>query len=216
MSEVSTCLWFGKDAESAVRFYVSIVPGSTIDRIQRSPGAWPGGEAGDVILISFRLGGQSFQALNGGAPVEYGTAVSISVQCADQAEIDRLWAALTADGGAEIMCGWLRDRWGVPWQIVPEVLPRLLAELRSGRFCARLRRNAGHGEAGRCRAGTRGGSVTRLLWEVRDHRLKYRKGRKIDAAGRKRTVRSRVKIARNGRSLEPLQVATGGSRCPRQ
>ena len=114
MSEVSTCLWFGKDAESAVRFYVSIVPGSTIDHIQRSPGAWPGGEAGDVILISFRLGGQSFQALNGGAPVEYGTAVSISVQCADQAEIDRLWAALTADGGAEIMCGWLRDRWGVP------------------------------------------------------------------------------------------------------
>jgi len=112
MSEVSTCLWFGKNAESAVRFYVSIVPGSTIDRIQRSPGAWPGGEAGDVILISFRLGGQSFQALNGGAPVEYGTAVSISVQCADQAEIDRLWAALTADGGAEIMCGWLRDRWG--------------------------------------------------------------------------------------------------------
>ena len=114
MSEVSTCLWFGKDAESAVRFYVSIVPGSTIDHIQRSPGAWPGGEAGDVILISFRLGGQSFQALNGGAPVEYGTAVSISVQCADQAEIERLWAALTADGGAEIMCGWLRDRWGVP------------------------------------------------------------------------------------------------------
>jgi predicted 3-demethylubiquinone-9 3-methyltransferase (glyoxalase superfamily) len=105
MSEVSTCLWFGKDAESAVRFYVSIVPGSTIHHIQRSPGAWPGGEAGDVILISFRLGGQSFQALNGGAPVEYGTAVSISVQCADQAEIDRLWAALTADGGAEIMCG---------------------------------------------------------------------------------------------------------------
>ena len=128
MSEVSTCLWFGKDAESAVRFYVSIVPGSTIDHIQHSPGAWPGGEAGDVILISFRLGGQSFQALNGGAPVEYGTAVSISVQCADQAEIDRLWAALTADGGAEIMCGWLRDRWGVPWQVVPEVLPRLLAD----------------------------------------------------------------------------------------
>ena len=127
MSEVSTCLWFGRDAESAVQFYVSVVPGSTIGHIQRSPGAWPGGEAGDVILISFRLGGQNFQALNGGAPADYGTAASISVQCVDQAEIDRLWAALTADGGAEIMCGWLRDRWGVPWQIVPEVLPRLLA-----------------------------------------------------------------------------------------
>jgi len=78
-------------------------------------------------LIGFRLGGQRFQALNGGAPVDYGTAASISVQCADQAEVDGLWAALTADGGSEIMCGWLRDRWGIPWQIVPEILPRLLA-----------------------------------------------------------------------------------------
>jgi predicted 3-demethylubiquinone-9 3-methyltransferase (glyoxalase superfamily) len=128
MSEVSTCLWFGKDAESAVRFYVSIVPNSRIDRLQRSPASWPGGEAGDIILISFRLGGQSFQALNGGAPIDYGTAASISVQCADQTEVDRLWAALTADGGSEIMCGWLRDRWGIPWQIVPEVLPLLLAD----------------------------------------------------------------------------------------
>jgi len=125
---VSTCLWFGKDAESAVRFYVSIVPDSTIDHIQRSPATWPGGEAGDTILISFRLGGQRFQALNGGARVEYGTAASISVQCADQADLDRLWMALTADGGSEIMCGWLRDRWGIPWQIMPEVLPRLLAD----------------------------------------------------------------------------------------
>ena len=147
MSEVSTCLWFGKDAESAVRFYVSIVPGSTIDHIQHSPGAWPGGEAGDVILISFRLGGQSFQALNGGAPMEYGTAVSISVQCADQAEIDRLWAALTADGGAEIMCGWLRDRWGVPLADRAGGPPTSSGRPESGRFCARLRRNAGHGEA---------------------------------------------------------------------
>jgi predicted 3-demethylubiquinone-9 3-methyltransferase (glyoxalase superfamily) len=112
----------------AVRFYVSLVPGSSLENIQRSPGAWPGGEAGDVILMTFTLGGQSFQALNGGAPASYGTAVSISVECSDQAEVDRLWAALTADGGSEIMCGWLRDRWGVPWQIFPEVLPRLLAD----------------------------------------------------------------------------------------
>jgi predicted 3-demethylubiquinone-9 3-methyltransferase (glyoxalase superfamily) len=128
MSKVSTCLWFGKDAEAAVRFYVSTVPDSRIDHIQRSPASWPGGEAGDVILISFTLGGQSFQALNGGAPADYGTAASISVSCADQPEVDRLWAALVADGGSEIMCGWLRDRWGIPWQIVPEVLPRLLAD----------------------------------------------------------------------------------------
>jgi predicted 3-demethylubiquinone-9 3-methyltransferase (glyoxalase superfamily) len=128
MSKISTCLWFGKDVEAAVRLYVSLVPGSSIERVQRSPGDWPGGKKGEVILVNFRLGGQSFQALNGGAPAQYGTAASISVKCSDQAEVDRLWTALTADGGSEIMCGWLRDRWGVPWQIVPEALPRLLAD----------------------------------------------------------------------------------------
>ncbi len=128
MSEVSTCLWFGKDGEAAARFYVSIVPNSKIDNVWRGPAAWPGGEAGDVILVSFTLAGQRFQALNGGTPANYGTAASISVTCADQDEVDRLWAALTADGGSQIMCGWLRDRWGIPWQIVPEVLPRLLAD----------------------------------------------------------------------------------------
>lgn len=128
MATVSTCLWFGTDAEAAVRRYVSLVPDSRIDHVQRAPGPWPGGETGDPILIVFTLGGQSFQALNGGTPVAYQTAASISVSCRDQAEVDRLWSALTADGGAEIACGWLRDRWGVPWQIVPEVLPRLLAD----------------------------------------------------------------------------------------
>jgi predicted 3-demethylubiquinone-9 3-methyltransferase (glyoxalase superfamily) len=78
--------------------------------------------------VNFTLGRQSFQALNGGAPANYGTAASISVECANQVEVDRLWIPLTADGGSEIMCGWLRDKWGVPWQIVPEVLPRLLAD----------------------------------------------------------------------------------------
>lgn len=128
MPKISTCLWFGKDAEAAVRFYVSLVPGSSLDHIQRSPADWPGGKAGEVILLSFTLGGQSFQALNGGSPAEYGTAASISVACADQAEVDRLWAALTADGGSEVACGWLRDKWGVPWQIVPELMLRLLAD----------------------------------------------------------------------------------------
>jgi predicted 3-demethylubiquinone-9 3-methyltransferase (glyoxalase superfamily) len=125
---VSTCLWFDKDAESAVRRYVDLVPGSGITHMLRSPGPWPAGETGDVILIGFTLGGQNYQALNGGTAADYGTAASISVECADQAEVDRLWAGLTADGGAEIACGWLRDRWGVPWQIVPALLPRLLAD----------------------------------------------------------------------------------------
>ena len=128
MTNVRTCLWYGNEAEPAARFYVSLVPGSRLEHIQRSPGRWPGGETGDVILVNFTLGGQSFQALNGGAPADYGTAASISVECADQAEVDRLWTALTGDGGSEIQCGWLRDRWGVPWQIVPEILPRLLAD----------------------------------------------------------------------------------------
>ena len=108
MSKVSTCLWFGKDVEEAVRFYVSLVPGSGIEHVLRSPGPWPGGEVGDVILVTFSLNGQNYQALNGGTPADYGTAASISVECADQAEVDRLW--------------------GVPWQIVPAVLPRFLAD----------------------------------------------------------------------------------------
>ena len=78
MSKVSTCLWFGKDAEAAARFYVSLVPNSSLEHIQRAPSAWPGGEAGDVILVAFTLAGQSFQALNGGTPANYGTAASIS------------------------------------------------------------------------------------------------------------------------------------------
>jgi len=110
VSKVSTCLWFAKDAEEAVRFYVSLVPGSGIEHVLRSPGPWPGGEAGDVILITFSLNGQRYQALNGGTPAAYGTAASISVECTDQAEVDRLWAALTANGGSEMACGWLRDR----------------------------------------------------------------------------------------------------------
>ncbi|MBV9829755.1 MAG: VOC family protein [Alphaproteobacteria bacterium] len=128
MSKVSTCLWFDKEAEAAARYYVSLVPDSALTDIMHAPAAWPAGEAGEVILVSFTLGGQSFQGLNGGTRADYGNAASISVQCADQAEVDRLWAALTADGGMEIQCGWLRDRWGVPWQIVPEILPRLLAD----------------------------------------------------------------------------------------
>jgi len=128
MSKISTCLWFDRDAEAAVSFYVSLVPDSNITQIQHAPSAWPGGKAGEVILVAFTLASQSFQALNGGKPADYGTAASISVSCADQQEVDRLWSALTSNGGSEIQCGWLRDRWGIPWQIVPEILPRLLAD----------------------------------------------------------------------------------------
>ena len=128
MAAVSTCLWFERDAEEAVRTYISLVPCSRIGPILRAPGPWPGGEPGAAILVSFTLGGQSFQALNGGMKAEYGTAASIAVACPDQDAVDRLWDGLLAGGGSEIQCGWLRDRWGVPWQIFPEILPRLLAD----------------------------------------------------------------------------------------
>lgn len=125
---VATCLWFEREAEAAARFYVALIADSAIEDVLHAPGPWPGGAPGDPILVRFRLGGQSFQALNGGTTADYGTAASISVACADQAEIDRLWAALTEGGGRAIACGWLNDRWGVPWQIFPEALPRLLAD----------------------------------------------------------------------------------------
>jgi predicted 3-demethylubiquinone-9 3-methyltransferase (glyoxalase superfamily) len=125
--EVKTCLWFERDAEHAVRRYVELVPNSRIADVRRSPSPWSGGQAGDVIVVDFALGGQAFMALNGGTRVEYGTAASISVECTHQKEVDRLWGALTADGGLETRCGWLCDRWGVPWQIVPAALRRLLS-----------------------------------------------------------------------------------------
>lgn len=128
MPKAQTCLWFETDAQGAVEFYVGLIPGSEITHVMRAPGPWLRGDAGDVLMLEFTLGGTPFQALNGGVPADYGTAASISISCEDQAEVDRLWAALTANGGAEIACGWLRDRWGVPWQIVPEILPRLLAD----------------------------------------------------------------------------------------
>ncbi len=116
------------------------------------------------MLVTFTLNGQHYQALNGGAPVDYGTAASISVECPDQAEVDRVWAALTANGGSEIACGWLRDRWGVPWQIVPEALPRLLAGPDPAISGPRVSGDAKDGHAGYSRLGARGcGVMTRHL-----------------------------------------------------
>ena len=126
MAKVRTCLWFAADAEQAVERYVSLIPDSRVEHVQRAPGPWPGGKAGDAIVVDFTLGGQAYQALNGGSRADYGTAASLSVSCVDQAEVDRMWTALLEGGGTEVQCGWLRDPWGVPWQIVPEALPRLL------------------------------------------------------------------------------------------
>ena len=120
---LAPCLWFDSEAEQAANFYVSVFPRSHVENVMRSPVDWPAGTAGDVILVEFVLAGQRYQALNGG-PQDTGVfndAVSISVACENQAEVDRYWDALTADGGEPVMCGWLKDRFGLRWQIVPRV-----------------------------------------------------------------------------------------------
>lgn len=127
VSRISPCLWFDGEAEEAARFYVSLFPGSSVGRVQKNVMDGPAGKEGTVLVVDFTLDGQRFLALNGGTRFEYTHAVSFHVGCADQAEVDRLWDAFS-DGGTVEQCGWLRDRYGVIWQIVPTVLPTMLAD----------------------------------------------------------------------------------------
>jgi predicted 3-demethylubiquinone-9 3-methyltransferase (glyoxalase superfamily) len=127
MSGISPCLWFDDEAEEAANFYVSLLPDSKIERVQKNVMDSPAGKEGSVLVVDFTLAGQRFMALNGGTRLEHTHAISFHVDCADQAEVDRLWAALSA-GGAIIQCGWLRDRYGVSWQIVPTVLAKMLRD----------------------------------------------------------------------------------------
>lgn len=127
MSKISPCLWFAGEAEEAANFYVSLLPDSRIDHVQRNVADGPGGKAGSVLMVRFTLAGESYLALNGGEKCEYNHAVSFHIDCADQAEIDRLWNGL-GEKGELIHCGWLKDRYGVHWQIVPSILPTLLAD----------------------------------------------------------------------------------------
>ena len=127
MSKIAPCLWFDGEAEEAANFYVSILPNSRIDSVQRNVSDSPAGKTGTVLAVAFTLAGQRFLALNGGIRFEYTPAISFQVDCADQAEVDRLWDALS-DGGSTERCGWLKDRYGVSWQIVPTVLPKLLGD----------------------------------------------------------------------------------------
>jgi len=128
MSKISPCLWFSGEAEEAAQFYVSLLPGSRVDRIQRNVMDGPAGKAGTVLVVEFTLAGQRFIALNGGMKVDHTDAVSFFIDCEDQAEVDRLWDALSANGGTPVQCGWIRDRYGVRWQIVPKVMLRLLGD----------------------------------------------------------------------------------------
>src|SRR5246127_2922550 len=126
MSKITPCLWFDGEAEEAANFYVSLLPDSKIEVVQRNMSEGRGGKAGTVLLVEFTLAGQRFMALNGGMRFEYTHAVSFKIDCADQAEVDRLGEARTANGGEPGRCGWLKDRFGVSWQIVPTALAKYL------------------------------------------------------------------------------------------
>ena len=126
MSKISPCLWFSGEAEQAANFYVSLLPDSRIEKVQRNSTDSPGGKAGTVLVVEFTVAGQHFMAINGGMKVEYTHAVSFKIDCTDQAEVDHLWAALLAGGGKESRCGWLTDRYGVSWQIVQTELPKYI------------------------------------------------------------------------------------------
>ncbi len=124
-AKVRTCLWFNGKAEEASSFYVSLIANSAIESITRLDHPMTGKE-GDLAIVAFSLAGTSYMAFHGGPAFTHSEAASIVVSTKDQAETDRLWSALIADGGAESMCGWCKDRFGLSWQIVPEALPRCL------------------------------------------------------------------------------------------
>jgi len=126
MRKITPFLWFDSQAEEASHFYVSIFKNSKIGSIARYGDAGPGAK-GSVMTIAFELDGQPFVALNGGPLFKFTEAVSFVVDCADQAEIDELWEKLSA-GGNESRCGWLKDKFGLSWQIVPSMLVALLTD----------------------------------------------------------------------------------------
>ena len=127
MQKISPFLWFDHQAEEAANFYVSLFPGSKVVRATRASDAAPG-PTGSVLVVEFELFGQAFKALNGGPTFHFTEAVSFMVDCEDQAEIDHYWDALIADGGAPSACGWLKDKYGLSWQIVPKRLVALLGD----------------------------------------------------------------------------------------
>ena len=132
MQKVTPYLWFDGQAENAARFYVSLLPDSRIERVTRAPADTPSGPAGMVLTVEFTLSGVRFVGLNGGPYYRFTEAFSLQIACEDQAEVDRLWSALS-DGGSEGRCGWLKDRWGMSWQIVPRRLHALLADANPAR-----------------------------------------------------------------------------------
>ncbi len=128
MTRIRPCLWFDMNAEEAANFYVSLLPDSRIDAVQRSPADTPSGPEGTVLVVEFTIAGEKYIGLNGGPQFPFTEAVSLQVLTEDQAETDRLWDALSANGGEESVCGWLKDRWGLSWQITPRRLLELIGD----------------------------------------------------------------------------------------
>lgn len=126
MQKIAPCLWFDGQAEEAMNFYTSIFKNSKVGNVTRYGEAGPG-ENGSVMVATFEIEGQEFIALNGGPQFQFSPAISFTVQCQTQAEVDDYWAKLL-EGGAPQQCGWLTDKFGVSWQIVPTILPEMLQD----------------------------------------------------------------------------------------
>lgn len=127
MDKLTPCLWFDFNAEEAVAFWLSVFKDGRVIEVSRYGDSMPQ-HKGKALVIRYELAGRAFMGLNGGPQYKFSEAVSLSVDCKDQAEVDYYWKALSADGGEEGPCGWLKDRFGFSWQIVPEALPRLLGD----------------------------------------------------------------------------------------
>jgi len=127
MQKVSPFLWFDGNAEEAANFYVSIFKDSKILKIARYGEAGPG-PAGSVMVVNFQIEGQDFIALNGGPVFKFTEAISFVISCQTQEEVDHYWNKLTAGGGQESQCGWLKDKYGLSWQVTPTILGELLAD----------------------------------------------------------------------------------------
>jgi predicted 3-demethylubiquinone-9 3-methyltransferase (glyoxalase superfamily) len=127
MHTITPCLWFDGNAEEAANFYASLLPDSHVDAVYRAPGDYPAGKAGDTLTVEFTLMGRAFLGLNGGPFFKFNEAVSFMIPVETQAEVNRLSDALSAVPEAE-QCGWVKDRYGLSWQIVPRQLTRMLGD----------------------------------------------------------------------------------------
>jgi predicted 3-demethylubiquinone-9 3-methyltransferase (glyoxalase superfamily) len=125
--KIVTFLWYAKEADAAARFYASVFPDSRVDSVTPMNADSPSGPAGSVVVVNFTLLGQRFMAMTAGPHHEFNDAISLMVNCTSQVEIDRYWNAILQNGGKEQACGWITDKWGVRWQIVPTVLGEMMS-----------------------------------------------------------------------------------------